>query len=240
MKKTLKITFLVIVYLLAFSTNVQAYKAEFTGTPITVNSDQTFTLKVTVDEATTIVADSHIKYDSSLFSFDSVTQTKLTAELTNNVEGDITWNYLDTNSNSNGVKTFEFNFKAKKVTKDTTGIFNITGGTFVSKSGTYRETNVKGDKSISVTVLKTGTSSSLLSSISSKENTTTSGSATPKTSTTTYGNSISGNNTLDNTIVGTKALPKTGEDRVRNSALITGTIFIALAVIYKRKSKNLF
>lgn len=228
MKKTLKITLLVIVYLLAFSTSVQAYTANFSGTPTSVNSEETFTVKITVDEATTL-ANSHIKYDSSLFTFVSATQTNLSAAIYNS-EGEISWMYTDLNANSQGVKTFEFTFKAKKVTEDKTGTFKMSDATFITVGEkTYEGNNVKGDKNIAVTV-KAGKGTSL----SSKNNTSTSGSSTNKTSTTTYNNSNTDTTTNKN------SLPKTGEDAIRNIALIAGTTFIVLAIAFKKKAKKLF
>lgn len=228
MKKTLKITLLVIVYLLAFSTSVQAYTANFSGTPTSVNSEETFTVKITVDEATTL-ANSHIKYDSSLFTFVSATQTNLSAAIYNS-EGEISWMYTDLNANSQGVKTFEFTFKAKEVTGDKTGIFQMSDATFITVGEkTYEGNNIKGDKNIAVTV-KSGKGTSL----SSKNNTSTSGSSTNKTSTTTYNNSNTDTTTNKN------SLPKTGEDAIRNIALIAGTTFIVLAIAFKKKAKNLF
>lgn len=228
MKKTLKITLLVIVYLLAFSTSVQAYTANFSGTPTSVNSEETFTVKITVDEATTL-ANSHIKYDSSLFTFVSATQTNLSAAIYNS-EGEISWMYTDLNANSQGVKTFEFTFKAKKVTEDKTGTFKMSDATFITVGEkTYEGNNVKGDKNIAVTV-KAGKGTSL----SSKNNTSTSGSSTNKTSTTTY------NNSNIDTTTNKNSLPKTGEDAIRNIALIAGATFIVLAIAFKKKAKKLF
>ncbi len=235
MKKTLKIALLVIVYLLASTTSVQAYTANFSGTPTSVNSEETFTLKITVDEATTL-ANSHIKYDSSLFTFVSATQTNLSAAIYNS-EGEISWMYTDLNANSQGVKTFEFTFKAKKVTEDKTGTFQMSDAVFITiGENTYEGNNVKGDKNIAVTVkAKKGTNdgNKPSSSLSSKNNTSTSGSTTNKTSTTTYNNT-------DNTTTNKNSLPKTGEDAMRNITLIAGVTFIVLAIAFKRKSKNLF
>ena len=235
MKKTLKIALLVIVYLLASTTSVQAYTANFSGTPTSVNSEETFTLKITVDEATTL-ANSHIKYDSSLFTFVSATQTNLSAAIYNS-EGEISWMYTDLNANSQGVKTFEFTFKAKKVTEDKTGTFQMSDAVFITiGENTYEGNNVKGDKNIAVTVkAKKGTNNGNKpsSSLSSKNNTSTSGSKTNKTSTTTYNNT-------DNTTTNKNSLPKTGEDAIRNITLIAGVTFIVLAIAFKRKSKNLF
>lgn len=240
MKKTLKITLLVIVYLLAFSTSVQAYTANFSGTPTSVNSEETFTVKITVDEATTL-ANSHIKYDSSLFTFVSATQTNLSAAIYNS-EGEISWMYTDLNANSQGVKTFEFTFKAKKVTEDKTGIFQMSDAVFITVGEkTYEGNNVKGDKNIAVTV-KAGKGTNnenkdnnkTSSSLSSKNNTSINGSSTNKTSTTTY------NTNTDKTTTNKNSLPKTGEDAIRNITLIAGTTFIVLAVMFKKKAKNLF
>lgn len=230
MKKTFKITLLVIVYLLAFSTSVQAYTANFSGTPTSVNSEETFTVKITVDEATTL-ANSHIKYDSSLFTFVNATQTNLSASIYNS-EGEISWMYTDLTANSKGVKTFEFTFKAKKVTEDKTGIFKMSDATFITVGEkTYEGNNVKGDKNIAVTV-KAGKGTN---SLSSKNNTSTNGSSTNKTSTTTYNNA-----NKDTTTINKNSLPKTGEVAIRNIALVAGITFIVLAIAFKKKAKNLF
>ncbi len=259
MKRFLKITLLVIVYLLAFSAGVEAYTANFSGTPTTVKSGETFTVKVTVDEATTL-ANSHITYDKSLFEFVGATQTNLSASVyAPKGEGEVAWMYTDMNANSKGVKTFEMKFKAKTVNEDKTGVFKMSDATFITVGQqTYEGTNVKGDKNIAVTV-KAGSSSNSLSSRdeASRNNTTasgsttnkTSGSTTNKTSTTTYNSSLSSTNktsasssknntTKDTTTTEKSNLPKTGDKGY--VALIAGTVFIVLAVIYKRKAKNLF
>lgn len=262
MKKTLKITLLVIVYLLAFSTSVEAYTADFTGTPTSVNSEETFTVKITVDEATTL-ANSHIKYDSSLFTFVEATQTNLSAAIYQS-EGEVSWMYTDLNANSTGVKTFEFKFKAKKVTEDKTGTFQMSDAVFITVGEkTYEGTNVKGDKNIAVTVKAASgntttdkntttnnnttnntttnntSKNNTTSSLSSKNNTTTSGSKTNTTSTTTY-NATSNNVTSDKTTTEKDSLPKTGESTTKTIVLIAGVAFIALAINFKRKANELF
>ena len=175
MKRFLKITLLVIVYLLAFSAGVEAYTANFSGTPTTVKSGETFTVKVTVDESTTL-ANSHITYDKSLFEFVGATQTNLSASVyAPKGEGEVAWMYTDMNANSKGVTTFEMKFKAKKVDKDKTGTFKMSDATFITVGQqTYEGTNVKGDKNIAVTV-KAGSSSNSVSSRdeASRNNTTT-------------------------------------------------------------------
>lgn len=261
MKRILKITLLVIVYLLAFSAGVEAYTANFSGTPTTVKSGETFTVKVTVDESTTL-ANSHITYDKSLFEFVGATQTNLSASVyAPKGEGEVAWMYTDMDVNSKGVKTFEMKFKAKNVTEDKTGVFKMSDATFITVGQqTYEGTNVKGDKNIAVTV-KAGSSSNSVSSRdeASRNNTTTptngsttnktSGSTTNKTSTTTYNSGLSSTNktsassstnntTKDKTTTEKSNLPKTGDKGY--VALIAGTVFIILAVIYKRKEKNLF
>lgn len=261
MKRFLKITLLVIVYLLAFSAGVEAYTANFSGTPTTVKSGETFTVKVTVDESTTL-ANSHITYDKSLFEFVGATQTNLSASVyAPKGEGEVAWMYTDMDVNSKGVKTFEMKFKAKNVTEDKTGVFKMSDATFITVGQqTYEGTNVKGDKNIAVTV-KAGSSSNSVSSRdeASRNNTTTptngsttnktSGSTTNKTSTTTYNSGLSSTNktsassstnntTKDTTTTEKSNLPKTGDKGY--VALIAGTVFIVLAVIYKRKEKNLF
>lgn len=248
MKKTLKITLLVIVYLLAFSTSVEAYTADFTGTPTSVNSEETFTVKITVDEATTL-ANSHIKYDSSLFTFVEATQTNLSAAIYQS-EGEVSWMYTDLNANSTGVKTFEFKFKAKKVTEDKTGTFKMSDAVFITVGEkTYEGTSVKGDKNINVTVKAvsettenkntTTNNNNATNSLTSKNNTTTSGSKTNTTSTTTY-NATTKNAISDKTTTKKDSLPKTGESATKTMVLIAGVAFIALAINFKRKANELF
>lgn len=259
MKKTLKITLLVIVYLLAFSSSVQAYTADFTGTPTSVNSGETFTVKITVDEATTL-ANSHIEYDSSLFTFVEATQTNLSASIYES-EGEVSWMYTDLNANTEGVKTFEFKFKANKVTEDKTGTFKMFDAVFITVGEkTYEGTNVKGDKNIAVTVKAAGGTTTdedkdtnkeetkdkddkedktPSSSLSSNDKTSTSGNKKNPTSTTTYDNT-STNKTTDKTTTEKNELPKTGESTTRTIVLIAGVAFIALAVTFKRKANELF
>lgn len=231
MKKVLKITFLAIICMLALTTTAQAYKANFEGTPTSVNSKETFTLKITVDEATTL-ASGNLEYDESLFTFVGSTQEKLSA-VASNKTGVISWNYTDLDKNSEGVKAFEFEFKANSAKKDKTGIFKMVDGVFITvRDKTYSSTSAEGDKNIAITVKKgsktTEGDTIILSSLATVE--TTSGEVETQKDKTTQ----------DNTIAKTEKLPQAGESTARSIILISGIVLIIIAIITRRKAKNLF
>ena len=235
MKKTLKVLVLMIMCVMAFTTNAQAYKTTFAGTPTSVNSKEKFTLKIVADEETTL-ASGTIKYDKSLFEFSGAKQKNLSAVTTE--EGAISWNYTDLSQNSEGVKNFEFEFEAKSVKDDKTGIFNLSEGVFVTKSEkTYSGQNVKGDKNIAITVKKgsktTEGDTIILSSLATVE---TNSSEIEEKKVDTKKDTT----TKDNTTAKTEKLPQAGESTVRSIVLIAGIVLIVIAIISRRKAKNLF
>lgn len=236
MKKVLKITILAIICMLALTTVAQAYEANFDGTPTSVNSKEKFTLKIVVDEATTL-ASGTIKYDKSLFKFSGAKQKNLSAVTTE--EGTISWNYTDLSQGAEGVKSFEFEFEAKSVKTDKTGIFNLADGVFVTKSEkTYSGSNVKGDKNIAVTVKKgsqtTEGDTIILSSLATVD---TNSSEVEDEKTDTKKDTTT---KKDDTTAKTEKLPQAGESTVRTIVLIAGILLVVIAIISRRKAKNLF
>ncbi len=237
MKKSIKTFILVIIYLFAFSTSVQSFTLKTNETPTTVNAGETFKVKLTVDEATTL-ANSHIKYDSSLFTFVEAKQTNMSASA-NQDGNEVSWMYTDLNANSEGIKTFEFTFKAKNIGETKTGTFEITDDVFITtKDRTYEKDSVNGNKTFQVTVkgngntISSGTKNNPTSSETTSTLTTSTASTTGRT--TTYDNKAA-----DNTKVNSSNLPKTGEE-TKLGMVIAGISLIITAVIFKKKEKNLF
>ncbi|MBO5348680.1 MAG: Ig-like domain-containing protein [Clostridia bacterium] len=153
MKKVLSIMFLLFV---VFCLKTNAYEMNFGNTPAQVSPGETFTVELAVDE-NTYLANGHITYDSNLFTYVGVDVQNMTASVYEK-EGNISWMYTEISNTPVGVKSFKFKFKAKEVTKTSSGDFVVCGleeegpKFITTKDYTYSDTEVAGRKLQTVTI----------------------------------------------------------------------------------------
>lgn len=149
MKRTkFLVTLIMILLLSVISTYVSAITITIDNKE--VKAGEEFVIEIKVDEST-VLANSHITYDSNLFEFKGTTQENLSA---NEVKaGDVAWMYTDMNGNSAGVESFKFKFKAKdNISKKQDSTFKLSDLAFITGSNEYEGNDINGNKEFKVTV----------------------------------------------------------------------------------------
>ena len=219
MKKVIAVALIAIIAIFGCAQAVSAYSIDLESqTPTEVTSGETFTLTVSLDENTPL-ANGHIKYDTKLFEFVEANQDNMSAHAYTEEEY-VSWMYTDTGSA--GVKSYTFTFKAKDVSKTSTGTFSLSDAVFIAESEeTYEGETIKGKSAVDVT-------------IKVKEN------AEDTSNNTTDSNNNTSNvdkeqGKKDNTITSDSKLPQTGKGII---AYILMAI-ILLAVVFKFKYKKI-
>lgn len=142
------VTLIMIVLLSIISTYVSAII--ITTENKEVKPGEEFIVEIKVDEST-VLANSHINYDSNIFEFKGTTQNNLSANEVNS--GDIAWMYTEMNGNSTGVKSFEFKFKAKdNISKKQDSTFKLSDLAIITNSNQYEQNDITGNKEFKVIV----------------------------------------------------------------------------------------
>lgn len=150
MKKVIAVILIAIIAIFGCAQAVSAYSIDLESqTPTEVTSGETFTLTVSLDENTPL-ANGHINYDTKLFEFVKASQNNMSAQAYTE-EGYVSWMYTDTGST--GVKSYTFTFKAKDVSKTSTGTFSLSDAVFIAESEeTYEGETINGKSKVDVTI----------------------------------------------------------------------------------------
>ncbi len=150
MKKVIAVILIAIIAIFGCAQAVSAYSIDLESqTPTEVTSGETFALTVSLDENTPL-ANGHINYDTKLFEFVKASQNNMSAQAYTE-EGYVSWMYTDIGST--GVKSYTFTFKAKDVSKTSTGTFSLSDAVFIAESEeTYEGETINGKRTVDVTI----------------------------------------------------------------------------------------